>query len=319
MFGMFKKMPANSEPLGVALSDLLVMLAPTSIRATIVGDTLVAQHEHYKVVVEVIPPEVRETEDGPIRAVVRIKSEIPRAVFDMFKANSEEFCATLNRFAATGAVTRDGKAIYVGSRLTIYESEDAWRTLHLPLLAFTTIYGSEAILGGLRRSFPGQAPRGGKSNWTAHHLKGVYGLLSQFCACSTDGLALTAEFGLSKGAVSAAVGDHHTALFQMQADQPHPELGGGLFCLLNMPYDLADEQRHMEVCRKLNALEMSARGLPPHFGAWCAGGRGSNFAYVSFIPNALSSVPGIEQNVAIWALSRAQAARGALASLGVRV
>jgi hypothetical protein len=138
------------------------------------------------------------------------------------------------------------------------------------------------------------------------------------CLCTTGGLGLTAEFGLNEGAVSAAAGDHKTALFQLMADQPHPELGGGLFCLLQMPHQLQDERRLNQVCLQLNNMEMAAHDLPPHFGAWCPGKLGNNPAYISFLPNPLYAASGIAVNSAFWAMNRAQWANGMLASLGVR-
>ena len=138
------------------------------------------------------------------------------------------------------------------------------------------------------------------------------------CLCTTGGLGLTAEFGLNEGAVSAAAGDHKTALFQLMADQPHPELGGGLFCLLQMPHQLQDERRLNQVCLQLNNMEMAAHDLPPHFGAWCSGKLGNNPAYISFLPNPLYAASGIAVNSGFWAMNRAQWANAMLASLGVR-
>jgi hypothetical protein len=183
-----------------------------------------------------------------------------------------------------GALTFDGGKIFIGSRLTIYEAEDAWRTLHLPLLLFNIIGGPEALLGAIRRTFLGEEQQGGDSMWTERHLAQVERYLSQLCVCTTGGLGLTAEFGLREGAVSAVAGDHRTALFQLVADQPHPELGGGLFCLLQMPHQLGDARRLNQVCLQLNKMEMAAHDLPPHFGAWCPGRLGDNTAYASFLP-----------------------------------
>ena len=118
--------------------------------------------------------------------------------------------------------------------------------------------------------------------------------------------------------MSAAVGDQDTALFQLLADQPHPELGGGLSCLLQMPHQFSDEKLVHHFCLQLNNLEMAARDLPPHFGAWCVGKLGNNLAYVSFLPNALHSVSGIAVNAAFWAMSRVQVANAMLASLSVQ-
>jgi hypothetical protein len=43
---LFWKKKSDSNPLGVPLGDLLLMLQPTSIKASLEGSTLVARHEH---------------------------------------------------------------------------------------------------------------------------------------------------------------------------------------------------------------------------------------------------------------------------------
>ena len=313
---MFWKKKANPNPLGVPLGDLLAMLEPTSIKASIEGSTLIARHEHYTMRIEVLPPEDPDSENGPIRAVVRVTTELPKQFSELFK--EPEATVGMNAFAALGALSSEHGRVYVGSRLTIYEAEDAWRTLHCPLLLFTTICGTEAILGAMRRTFANEPPRDGESEWTENDFKQVESYLSQLCVCTTGGLGLTAEFGLADGAVSAVAGDHKTALFQEMADQPHPELGGGLFCLLQMPHQIADERRLQQICVQLNNMEMAAHDLPPHFGAWCKGKLGNNLAYVSFFPNALHTASGIAVNAGFWAMNRAQWANVMLASMGIR-
>ncbi|GAB4040363.1 MAG: hypothetical protein Fur0014_10820 [Rubrivivax sp.] len=315
---MFWSKKAEAKPLGVPLGDLQALLAPTSIRAKVDGNTLIARHEHCAVRVEVVPPGHRESDNGPIRAVVRVLAELPapmRVLFEPFDAQS---AGAWNGFAALGALYADGSAVRVGSRLTIYEAEDAWAALHLPLLLFATICGSEAIAGALRRTLAQQETRGGVSHWGEHDFEHAGRMLSRLCACTHDGGGLTAEFALRDGAVSAAAGDRQTALFQLMADQPHPELGGGLFCLLQMPHRVGNEDRLHRICAQLNAMEMAPHDLPPHFGAWCPGRLGDNPAYVSFLPNALHAVAGIALNVAIWAMHRAQWAAAMLAAMGVR-
>jgi hypothetical protein len=316
---MFWNKKSDPSPFGVALGDLLLMLQPTSIRASIEGNALIARHEHYTIRIEVIAPKNRESENGSIRAVVRMTAELPKPILELFKGKEAATAAAFNAFAALGALTSERGNVYIGSRLTIYEAEDAWRTLHLPLLVFTTICGAEAILGGIRRIFSKEGPRGGASKWNDSDIEQVERMLSRLCVCTTGGSGLTAEFGLTEDAVSAAAGDHKTALFQLMTDEPHPELGGGLFCLLQMPHQLGDEKRLQQVCMQLNSMEMAGEDLPPHFGAWCTGKIGNNPAYVSFLPNALHSVSGIAANEAVWAMNRAQWANAMLASLGVRV
>jgi hypothetical protein len=103
--------------------------------------------------------------------------------------------------------------------------------------------------------------------------------------CTTGGLGLTAEFALRDGAASALMGDHGTALWQLAADQWHPEMGGGLFCLLQMPHQVKNAKQLERLIMQLNRLELAPEDLAPHFGAWCPGRVGMNPAYVCFLPN----------------------------------
>ena len=129
---MTGKKKTDTSPLGVPLGDLLLLLHPTSIKASLEGTTLIARHEHYTIRIEVVPPENRGSENGPIRAVVRVTSELPSQVIEFFK--EPEAMVGMNVFAVLGALTFDRGKVYIGSRLTIYEAEDAWHALHLPLL-----------------------------------------------------------------------------------------------------------------------------------------------------------------------------------------
>jgi hypothetical protein len=75
-----RKEENDTAPLGVPLRDLLPLLHPTSINASLDGTALIARHELYTMRIEVVPPENRESENGPIRAVVRVTSELPSQV-----------------------------------------------------------------------------------------------------------------------------------------------------------------------------------------------------------------------------------------------
>jgi hypothetical protein len=317
---MFRKRHAATNPLGVELGDLLELLEPTSVKASLEGNTLTARHERYTVRVEVLPPDkAGSTVPGiridPIRAVVRVVTDVPPEVAEVFRA--PEAIATANAFAALSALCSTADKVYIGSRLTIFENEQAWQSLHLPLLLSTVICGTDAIFGALRRTYSDESPREDSSDWTEGDIEVTESYLSRLCVCTTGGLGLTAEFGLSESAASAATGDNDTALLQLAADQPHPELGCGLLCSLQMPHQISGDARLREVCAQLNDMEMAAHALPPHFGAWCVGNLGNNPAYVSFLPNALHSVSGIATNAAFWAMHRARWANAVLASLGV--
>lgn len=304
----------DQNPLGVPLGDLVALLEPTSIKATLEDNKLVARQGHDTTVVEVVPAESRVSEDGQgMRAVVRVTTRLPPIAKELFK--EPEATVAWNAFAALGGLFWDRGHVYLGSRLTIYKSEDAWQALHLPLLLFTIILGTQPILGAMKRAITKEGPREKtRSKWTENDLEQVKMHISPMSLSTTGGRQLTAEFGLSEGAVSASAGDR-TALFQEMVDQPHPEVGGGLLCLLQMPHQLKDESDLKRVCIQLNKIEMAALDLPPHFGAWCEGRNGNNLAYISFLPNALHSASGIAVNAAFWAKARAEWAEDILASL----
>lgn len=317
MFSFFKKKP-DSNPRGVPLGELALMLSTGTIKASIEGSSLLAKHEHFTTKVEVLPPDPGAESDEPIRAVVRLTTELPRPLQAMMKGRELESTSMFNPMAALGALTIERSKVFVGSRLTIFERENAWHDLHLPLLLFTIIGGAPAILGSIRRTLTHESKKGGVSDWTADDFEHLKQLMSRFCVCSTSGLGFTAEFGLEAGATTAAMSHHKTALFQMFANQPHPEVGGGLFAILQLPHRLPSAQRVQELCAQLNLLEMAATDSPPHFGAWCPGRSSQNIAYVSFLPNPLHATDDIAMNVTMWAMHRATWANVKLAEMGVR-
>ena len=314
---MIWKKKKDSNTLGVPLGELLLMLEPTTLKAHQDGNTIVVQHEHYKTLIEVVPPDQSGSQNDPVRAVVRMTTEFPSQLKDFINEAPEIW----NAFASLGAVTYQNDRLFVGSRLTLGEAdlaEDVWGRLYLPLLLTATIWGAEAFLGAMRRRFAGQEGVSGTSDWTEVDMKYVEHSLSQHCLCFGDARRFSAEFGLTEGATSAVVGDR-TALFQLIADQPNPEVGGGLFCLLQMPHIFNDKARVKRVCTQLNNMEMGAYDLPPHFGAWCPDSSEDNLAYVSFLPNELHKmIPGIAVNMAVWAMYRAQSANAFLALIGIR-
>jgi hypothetical protein len=306
----------NDQPLlGVPLDDLEVALKATSLNTIRDGNSLVVRHPNFSTHVDAIRPANRETEDGLINEVLVVRTALPREFAAKF--SKPEMSTAMNTMATLGALTADGEGIFVGSRLTMYEGEQAWK-IQFGLLLFSVIGSTDSLLGAMSRMFSGQDGKKSASAWVERDFEQVSAYLSNVSVCTTGGLGLTAEFGLREGAISAAFGDHYTALWRLQGDQPHPEIGGGLFCLLQMPHQIPDEARLDRILVQLNQMEMAPHDLPPHFGAWCRGQIGNNPAYVSFLPNALHSAAGIAVNMSIWAFHRANWASAMLASMGNR-
>jgi hypothetical protein len=309
-----KKRP-DPRPIGVPLDDLQKAINQTNLRASRDGNSLIVQNENLITRLDVVRPSNPECGDGTIKAVVQIRTELPKEISDSFLSRPQ-FAGTINAMATLGALTIEKDRCFIGSRLTIYEQENAWN-VHFGLLLFGVIGAADSFLGSLRTVFSGEKAVHGASAWTEQDLSLVESQLSRICACTTGGLGLTAEFSLREGEVSAAYRDHRTALWRIFADQPHPAMGGGLFCILELPHRVVGESRIDTVLNHLNQMEMAPGDLPPHFGAWCQGNLGNNPAYVAFFPNFMQAIDGIALNASIWALHRAEWANATLHSLGV--
>jgi len=311
-----KKNP-NPTPLAVPLDDLEKAIGQTSLKASRDVNSLIVQNGNLITRIEVIPPANREWGGATFEAVVQIKTELPKEIVTGFRIGPQ-LAGTFNRMATLGALTIEKDCYFIGSRLTIYDQENAWE-LHRGILLSTAILAGDSFLGAIRRVFTKEEPLRGASAWTAQDLNLLESHLSAICVCSTRDLTLTAQLSLKGRNGSAMCGDHDTALWRVFADQPHPKLGGGLFCLLELPHRIVDVSRRDLVLNRLNQMEMAAHDLPPHFGAWCRGHQGNNPAYVAFFPNVMHSIEGIALNASIWALHRAKWADATLASLGVRL
>jgi len=278
-------------PLGIPLSDLQASLGrlgrPGEIRG---GDTLVLPSTNYVTEVRVRPADANHGSPDPIQARVTVASRLETSIAEAL--GGQQGLTRFNSFAALGCLKSEGSEIVIESALTVFEGEGAWESLQRPLIGAAALYGADAILGAIRRTAANEPMERGESAWGGPDFKVVESVLSGMCVCNADTAGLTAEFGLVEGATAAGMGDHDTALYQQIPDQPHPHLGGGLLCKLEMPHRYADIQSLASVCARLNALEMSTMDQPPHFGAWCEGRLGGNPAYVTFLPNRLHDVTG---------------------------
>jgi hypothetical protein len=313
---LLKKKP-DPRPLGVPLDDLERAINQTNLKASRNHNSLIVRNTNLVTRVDVVPPANRECGDATIKAVVQIKTELPKEIAAIF-LESPQLAGTIDAMATLGALTIEGDRYFIGSRLTIYEQENAWN-VHFGLLLFSVIGAADSFLGSLRTAFSGEEVLKGTSAWTEQDLSLVESHLSRICVCTIGGLRLTAEFSLKSGEVTALYGHNNTALWRIFADQPHPALGGGLFCLLELPHRIVDESRIETVLNQLNQMEIAPRDLPPHFGSWCRGNLGNNPAYVAFFPNVMHAVEGIALNASIWALHRAEWANATLHSLGVHL
>jgi len=106
---MFLKEKPNAGPHGVPLDDLMVILAQTTIKASLKGNALIAMHENYAVRIDVVPPDKSLITEDSIQAVVRGTTELPTAVMSMFRGKQEQTMSAFNAFAALGALYQKGQ------------------------------------------------------------------------------------------------------------------------------------------------------------------------------------------------------------------
>ena len=98
---MLWKRKSDPNPLGVPLGDLILALRSMRIKASLVGTTLVARHEHSTTRIEVAPTKVHASaEKGKIRAVVRMTTELPQHFVKLYK--EPEAMVAMNSFCGIG-------------------------------------------------------------------------------------------------------------------------------------------------------------------------------------------------------------------------
>jgi hypothetical protein len=87
--------------------------------------------------------------------------------------------------------------------------------------------------------------------------------------------------------------DQDTALITARTDTPHPQLGHGLFLMLQLPKS-SHEAAVAALAAELNRAEAGLFTRAHFIGSWCAGPVGDHFlpTFVCFIPNALHR-PGL--------------------------
>lgn len=309
---MFFKKKIDKNPLGIPLEEIQEILKSTTLESKLVKNGLEVTTESLTAIVQVIDPPVKEAPIKNLHAIVTVKTYLPEQYLKFL--SNPKFLAMANNMATFAAITEDEKGFFLGSRLTIYEDETGWN-IYFPLLLYSLIATNEIFNHSIRIMLGHQSPSKEISAWTDEDFELTKSYMKEICVCTTGGLGFTAEFGVEEDAICALVG-HETALWTMHANEPHPALGGGLFCLLQLPCGFEGDELH-KVIKTLNKSEMLPHDLPPHFGSWTIGKRENNPAYVSFLPNILhSEAKNIQVNMSFWAQQRVQSAYATLLSHG---
>jgi len=305
-------MPTNNA---VSMERRLDRLAQ-ALRATALaprrdGNSLVVRNGDMITHVSVTAPPDREPDSDPVTAILTIRTRLPDRMMALILA--PEIIDAMNRHAVLGAMVQDNGAYFVGSRLTIHEDPSVW-DLYEGFILQSVVASLDGIL---KAHGPAAAPGPEPSAWSRADFVATADIISMFCRANENWPRLTARFALKNRGAGMAPGENHTALWTIDANEPHPVMGGGLMCRLQLPHAIPDLGRRLEVMNSLNRMEMQPHDLPPFFGAWCAGQQGDNLAHIMFLPNVFARRPGIATNLSIWAYTRAQWADATLTAMGI--
>lgn len=293
--------------LGIPMEDIVRALTARRLHVERENGMLVIRHSSEVVTqVEVVPP-ATAGDRSLIGAIVTVRTSLPARYVDYLRLQDPPSFA--NGLASLGAVTEVNGTYFVGSRVTFHRDDDTWR-LHLPMLVSAIVGSASAVLDPWSR---GPMEAVSTSSWTDEDMVYVRSHIGNRCVCSLERGKLTAEFGLKRGASSALSGHKDTALWEVFTDHPHPALGPGLRCLLQLPQRIDDDGMLESAIAELNRMEMEPHDLPPHFGAWCKAPQGNHVGYAAFLPNELHAVYGIAGNMSVWAAHRAQLGSAMLA------
>lgn len=304
---------AEGKYLGVPVEEIHSILGATTLKSVLTPTGLEVSYEDLKATVLVQKPPVKDAPIKDIQAIITTKTYLPPAMVELL--SNPELRTVINSLATLGAVIEDEDGLFMGSRLTVYEDETAW-SIYEPLILYSLIVTNEIFAHTMMFFLGDSEPKSESSAWTEDDFLLTQSYLEKMCVCNSGGLGFTAEFGNTSENLSAIVG-HQTSLWRMLASEPHPVLGGGLFCLLELPFSFGETQIP-EIANLLNRSEMLPNDLPPHFGAWTAGKRGDTVAYVSFLPNIFhQEAKNIQVNMSMWAIQRNQFAYATLASHGL--
>ena len=208
-------------------------------------------------------------------------------------ASLEGFFPRLNKFASLSALTNDHHGPFVGAKILLPESFDVDHP-------FTRMMASAFAAGNAPfwADFAGEGRSDDAlpSAWSQDDL----------AAAQVD---LDGDGYLEQNVLNVLLpelDDIGPPQIQLRTDVPHPKLGGGLFCLLTMPYQIGNSSMRDQAANYLNsnALENPCDS-PNLLGAWCAGRTASELCYTCFLPsrlhNARNTIKAVLLSLSTWA------------------
>lgn len=256
------------------------------------------------------------TPDGlEVSEIIRMESVLEKMPVTW---NDGLLCA-VNMAASNGALTvdSDGK-LRIRSRMSLFSGEPREvLDVYVGIIFLGSMIHTNAVQASIVDAW--HLPISKAEPLPDSDLDGVWGAASfertlsmmrkaGIFANGGDALGLTAEFPWDPGAFSAVetlIGKRRkrTSLLRMECME-HPNLGKGLFCRLDLPLDLKDDEA-FRLAIELNKMEFTAADWPPFLGAWTSKLGSGRPTFVSFWPNCFAKIINLEL-MATWLAARAQ-------------
>jgi hypothetical protein len=298
----------------ITLETIDALLKSANVVTRMEGNSLVFKGFIGETRIEISPSGFRTADGLEVSEIIRMESVLEK----MPVTWNDGLLCTANMAASNGALTvdPDGK-LGIRSRMSLFSGEprevldlyvgivflgsmiytngvqasivDAW---HLP------ISKAEPLPDSVRDGV--WAPASFERTLSMMRKAGVF--------ANGDGSGLTAEFPWDPGAFSAletlfGKRRKRTSLLRMECME-HPNLGKGLFCRLDLPLDLKDDEA-FRLAIELNRMEFGAADCPPFLGAWTSKPGQGRPTFVSFWPNCFAKVISLEL-ISTWHAARAK-------------
>lgn len=184
--------PQNPQQVLDALTEAL---ADTDRGLTRERTALVVKHQHFSTRVGVVAPH-DDPASEPGALVVHIQTDLPRELVDVIATPAR--AAAMNRMASLGALMFDNGRLFVGSRLTIRETDNAWN-IRGPVVVMSIIAGAESLISASGAALSGRDSGNAESAWQELDFEQIESFASDHCVCSVSASAFTAEFWARPG------------------------------------------------------------------------------------------------------------------------
>lgn len=245
-------------------------------------------------------------------------AEVRTVLHEDCKQFSDAMLAHLNSWASLGAVLREPETghVVVHTRCPIYATDDAVLGHYGLLLHAAAMAHDDQVIAGICVGMGEEMPENLRQPIRGEDAEAPWGLADfrawekhlherrRHATASAD--SLTASLPWSPAADFPGTDRGSGIVLFLHTGTPHPLLGSGLHCRLELPVEMENDDIVAWVNR-LNLLERERLSAGPGFGAWCPVPGHPRIAWLSFLPD-VQKMRGLLDTIMSDLLLRAQKA-----------